>query len=91
MGEVKCYVLTIPDAEMFAYWMPKGRKLLDVLKGYNLLGVNTNSPEFSFASVFLFKTPLDRNNAYKAIHNVYPDTLCAINVQTALIDEKYLR
>lgn len=90
MSEIKCYAITIPNVEIFDFWMSKGSLLPDILKKFNLIGVNNNSPEFPNASVFFFRTPLQRNEAYNAIHDIFSESMCAVNVQVAYIDEKYL-
>lgn len=87
-NEVKCYVLTIPTQEFFDHWM-KNDHDSTVFRRIHLLGINPD-PE-SDAQHLLFATPEDRKEAYRKIHEVYPDTLCAFNLQTAYVDIKYLK
>lgn len=88
MSEIKCYALTIPDDEIWNYWMKVegGSKVFQSLEP---IGINPDPAHC--CQHLLFRTPDDRKEAYMKIHEAYPESLCAFNPQVAFIDTKYLK
>lgn len=86
-NEIRVYILTIPNQELFDYWMTEDHG--EVLQKIQMVGIN-HDPS-SDCTHMLFRNTEDRNNAYNLIHEEYPESLCAYNVRVAYIDRKYLK
>ena len=89
MSEIPCYSIDIPMDEMYTGYniLPDMRKMDIPCKQKGFLGVN---PDYRHGILhFLYDTPAHRNRAYNKIHGKFK--LCAVNVNVAYVDEKYLK
>ena len=88
MAEIKCYALTVPITEIWDVWMQDGTCGKEFYDSLDMVGVNIDDK--IGAVHFLFRDPMRRKFAYEAIHEKYPDTMCAYMVPIAKVDEKYI-
>ena len=85
-SEVECYALSVPTDEAFM-WIhdEKVSNLIKTMFGKTKVGIYQTIEK----QYFLFLDKESRNDFYKAIHDVLPNSLLAYELKTAYVDRKY--